>query len=176
MSSTSKWVALAVVCLGSVAALAQPADQRLAARVLGPEWKKTVRAAGMVFSGRVIEVEASHAQDQALPTIRLKFQVDRAIAGVEVGQVLTVREWAGAWSMHRPMRAGEHVLLLLYPPSRLGLTSPVGGPRGQVALDASGSWVVAPKSRRERETRGTPLAENISVLQLERAIRHAREE
>jgi hypothetical protein len=173
VSSTSKWVALVVVCLASVAALAQQSDQRLAARVLGPEWKKTARTAGMVFSGTVIEVESSPARDQALPTIRLKFRVDRAIAGVEPGQVLTIREWAGAWSMHRPMRAGDHVLLLLYPLSRLGLTSPVGGLQGQVALDASGSRVVAPKSR---ETRGNPRAENISALQLERAIRRAREE
>ena len=41
--------------------------------------------------------------------------------------------------MHRPMRKGEHFLLFLYPPSRLGLTSPVRGAQGQVPLDAGGT-------------------------------------
>jgi hypothetical protein len=88
----------------------------------------------------------------------LSFRVDEPIAGVERGQILTIREWAGAWSMHRPMSRGEHILIFLYPPSRLGLTSPVGGSLGQIALDPSG------------------VGGAISVTQLERAIRRAREE
>ena len=163
MSLPWKLAAWALVCLGSVAAAAQPSDPLLAARVLGPGWKKMARTAGMVFSGTVVGVEASSAEDQAVPTIELKVRVDRAIAGVKAGQVLTIREWAGAWSMHRPMHAGEHVLLLLYPRSRLGFTSPVGGALGQIALDASGTRVVQ-------------RTENVSVLQLERAIRSARKE
>ncbi|MBZ5547612.1 MAG: hypothetical protein LAO22_06555 [Acidobacteriia bacterium] len=163
MSLPWKLTAWALVCLGSVAAAAQPSDSLLAARVLGPGWKKMARTAGMVFSGTVVGVEASSAEDHAVPTIELKVRVDRAIAGVKAGQVLTIREWAGAWSMHRPMHAGEHVLLLLYPRSRLGFTSPVGGALGQIALDASGTRVVQ-------------RTENVSVLQLERAIRSARKE
>ena len=130
---------------------------------MGPEWKKMARTAGMVFSGTVLVVEASSAKDQAVPTIELKLRVDHAIAGVKAGQVLTIREWVGAWSMHRPMHVGEHVLLLLYPLSRLGFTSPVNGALGQIALDASGANVA------QRE-------EHFSVLQLERAIRSARKE
>lgn len=163
MSSLWKLAAWVFVCLGSVAAAAQPSDQLGAARVLGPEWKKIARTAGMVFSGTVVSVQASSANDHALPTIQWKVRVDRAIAGVETGQVLAVREWAGAWSMHRPMLAGEHVLLLLYPPSPLGFTSPVSGALGQVALDSSGTEVAQ-------------RPETISVLQLERAIRSARKE
>ena len=176
MSLPWKLAAWALVCLGSAAAAAQPSDQLLAARVLGPEWKKIARTAGMVFSGTVLSVEASPATDQVLPTIQMKVQVHRALAGVEAGQVLTIREWAGAWSMHRPMHAGEHVLLLLYSPSSLGFTSPVSGALGQIALDASATMVVAPMSRSGRTTQGTPAAETISVLQLERAIRSARKE
>jgi len=92
------------------------------------------------------------------PSIQLSFRVDEPIVGVERGQVLTIHEWAGAWSMHRPMSKGEHILIFLYPPSRLGLTSPVGGSLGQIALDPSG------------------VGGAISVTQLERAIRRAREE
>jgi hypothetical protein len=163
----------ALVCLGSVVAAAQQSDQLLAERVLRPQWKKMVHTAGMVFSGIVVSVAASPAEDQALPTIQVKLQVDHAIAGVEAGQVLTIREWAGAWSMHRPMHTGEHVLLLLYPPSNLGFTSPVSGALGQIALDASGTKVAVP--RQERKTWNTQRTE-ISVLQLERAIRSARKE
>jgi len=163
----------ALVCLGSVVAEAQQADQLLAARVLGPQWKKMVHTAGMVFSGTVVSVEAASARDQAVLTIQVTLQVDHAIAGVETGQVLTIREWAGAWSMHRPMHTGEHVLLLLYPQSSLGLTSPVSGALGQIALDTSGTKVAVP--RQERKTWDTQRTE-ISVLQLERAIRTARRE
>jgi len=171
-----KLAAFAFVYLGSVAAVAQPSDQLRAARVLGPEWKKMARAAGMVFSGTVLSVEASPGKDQALPTIQMTLRVERAIAGVEAGQLLTIREWAGAWSMHRPMHAGEHVLLLLYSPSSLGFTSPVSGALGQIALDASGTRVAVPLSRDGRKTGSIPGAETVSVLRLERAIRSARKE
>jgi hypothetical protein len=169
-----KLAAWALVCLGSVTAAAQPSDQLLAARVLGPQWKKMVHTAGMVFSGTVVGVEASPAKDQAVPAIQIKLRVDRAIAGVEAGQVLTIREWVGAWSMHRPLHPGEHMLLLLYPPSSLGFTSPVSGARGQIALDASGTRVAAPL--KEHMTWDTRRTVNVSVLQLERAILSARQE
>ena len=165
-----------LVCLGSVATAASQSDQILAARVLGPQWKQMARTAGMVFSGTVLGVEALPANDQGVPTIQLKFRVERAIAGVERGQVLEIREWAGAWSRHRPMYAGDHVLLLLYPPSSLGFTSPVSGALGQIALDASGIKVAAPGSRSRQMTGATPGTQTISVVQLERAIRSAREE
>jgi len=158
-----KLAAGTLVCLGSVAAAAQQSDQVLAERLLGPEWKKMARTAGMVFSGTVLGVEASPTKYQDVPTIELQLRVDGVIAGVTAGQVLTIREWAGAWSMHRPMRPGDHVLLLLYPRSRLGFTSPVGGALGQIALEGSGTNVA------ERP-------EKISVRQLERAIRSARKE
>lgn len=114
----------------------------------------------MVFSGTVLAVTSQPANEGSVSTIQLRFKIDRAIAGVRTGQVLKVREWAGAWSMHRPMHIGDHVLLFLYPPSKLGLTSTVNGASGQVALDASGKLISPP---------------NISVLRLERAIRSARE-
>src|SRR5258708_34504916 len=62
--------------------------------------------------------------------------------------------------MHRPMSSGQHILIFLYPLSRLGFTSPVGGSLGQVVLDPSGKNV----------------SRSGSVVQLERAIRSARGE
>jgi hypothetical protein len=133
--------ALAFVCLASLG-VAQRSDQLAAARVLGPRWEQLSRSAGMIFSGTVLGVETQRAgKDRPLPLVLTKFRVDRAIAGVQSGQVLTVREWAGAWPLHRAMRGGLRLLIFLYPPSRLGLTSPVGGPLGQVVLDSRGEIV-----------------------------------
>jgi hypothetical protein len=170
-------------CLSSFAA-AQQSDQAIAERVLGPQWKQLSRRAGMIFVGTVLTASRltaatqgvttqtvttqSAAPDRAVPAVvpgttpavQLTFRVDQAIAGIEQGQVLTIHEWAGAWSMHRPMSSGQHILIFLYPLSRLGFTSPVGGSLGQVALDPSGKNV----------------SRSVSVVQLERAIRSARNE
>jgi hypothetical protein len=110
--------------------------------------------------------------------------VDQAIAGVEQGQILTIHEWAGAWSMHRPMSRGQHMLIFLYPLSRLGFTSPVGGALGQVALDPTGKNVSKyeqkPPALIGNDLTGRPPvpadARSVSVVQLERAIRSARNE
>jgi hypothetical protein len=133
--------ALAFVCLASLGG-AQLPDQLAAAGVLGPQWKQVSRSAGMIFSGTVLKVEMQRAgKHRPVALVMIKFRVDRAIAGVRPGQVLTVREWAGAWPLHRAMRGGQRLLIFLYPPSRLGLTSPVGGPLGQLVLDSRGEIV-----------------------------------
>ena len=165
-------------------AAAQETDQAVAERILGPQWKQLSRRAGMIFAGtvltsatrtvaiRTVAMQTAATEQTgpgATPAIQLSFHVDRAIAGVERGQILTIHEWAGAWSRHRPMRSGQHIFLFLYPPSRLGLTSPVGGSSGLVALDSSGQ-VVSAHPPLTADTRG------ISIVQLERAIRSAREE
>jgi hypothetical protein len=188
---------LSIFCLSSSAAV-QQSDQAIAERVLGPRWKQLSRRAGMIFAGTVLTaatptgtttvITQTGAADPAVPgttpAVQVRFRVDRAIAGVERGQILTIHEWAGAWSMHRPMRSGQHILIFLYPPSRLGLTSPVGGSLGQVALDPSGENVVAQKSAGAtglgNESSARPLTTgdtgSVSVIQLERAIRSARGE
>ena len=180
-------------CLSSLAA-AQQSDQVIAERVLGSQWKQLSRRAGMIFAGTVLAAAPqtvttkTAASDQALPgtapAIQLSFRVERAIAGVERGQVLTIHEWAGAWFMHRPMRSGQRVLIFLYPPSRLGFTSPVGGSLGQVALDPSGKNVAEQKPAASPGLQNDPsppplvpgATRSVSVVQLERAIRSAREE
>ena len=194
---------LSIFCLSSFAA-AQQSDQAAAERVLGPQWKQLSRRAGMIFAGTVLAAPIQNSTAQTVKTraaaanrpnlgttlaVELRFRVDEAIAGVEHGQILSVHEWAGAWSMHRRMTSGQRILIFLYPPSRLGLTSPVGGSLGQVALDPSGKNVLVQKraaairlqnasSPRPRApvNRGNGSSGNVSVVQLERAIRGAREE
>jgi hypothetical protein len=123
---------LLIFCLSSFA-YAQQSDQIVAERILGPHWKQLSRRAGMIFAGTVLSTTplAERAMPGPTPAVEVRFRVDEPIAGVEPGQVLTIHEWAGAWSMHRPMINGQHILIFLYPPSRLGLTSPVGGSWGR---------------------------------------------
>jgi hypothetical protein len=182
----------AATCVLSTPALCE-SDRAAAERVLGPQWKHLSRRAGIVFAGTALSDRIQTARtDRDVPSIALRFRVDRAIAGVQAGQILTIHEWTGAWSLYPPMRRGEHVLLFLYPPSRLGLTSPVGGPQGQVRLDATGRNVadqgpVVPASMQDAVRSGSRLARDsaggsgttrapVTLDQLERAIRSARGE
>jgi hypothetical protein len=103
------------------------------------------RHAGYVFVGRVLSVERLSATGPAVAaTVRIKFRVEQAIRGVRKGETLVVREWAGLWQSGERYRTGERVALLLYSPSRLGLTSPVGGALGRFSVDSAGRIVVQP--------------------------------
>src|SRR5208283_5936944 len=215
MRASRRVLTVAVACLLncglwnmalSRSAAAQQSDQVVAERILGPHWKQLSRRAGMIFAGTVLSTTPQAANVQptgrsagATPAIELRFRIEEAIAGVDPGQVLTIHEWTGAWTMHRPMSKGQHILIFLYPPSRLGLTSPVGGSLGQVALDPTGKNVSQPEKPNVREpdansklqdassprprvtvaggnVTGNISAVQVSVVQLERAIRSAREE
>jgi hypothetical protein len=68
--------------------------------------------------------------------------VERALRGIAAGEILTIHEWAGLWRNGERYHVGESVLLFLYPPSRLGLTSPVGGAIGRFPLDSQGRIVM----------------------------------
>jgi len=204
MSLPRRVLVVVIACLSSFAA-AQQSDQVIAERVLGPQWKQLSRRAGMIFAGTVLAASPLTAStrtvttqvattDQVIPAttpsttpaVQLSFRVDHAIAGVARGQILTIHEWAGAWSMHRPMSRGQHMLIFLYPLSRLGFTSPVGGSLGQVALDPTAKNVSKYERKppaliglRDESPPQPPVpvdTSSVSVVQLERAIRSARNE
>jgi hypothetical protein len=104
-----------------------------------------VRAAGIIFSGRVTFIghsDSSSRPDPASTTIT--FQVEYAIRGTAAGQNLTIHEWAGLWSSGERYRVGERVLLFLYSPSKLGLTSPVAGAMGRFATNSQGQIMMSP--------------------------------
>jgi hypothetical protein len=97
------------------------------------------RAAGMIFSGQVTAVtRRTGSGSQAIETVAITFHVERAIRGVRRGQRVTIVQWAGLWRGGQHYQVGEHLLLFLYPPSRLGLTSSVGGALGRFNVDAAG--------------------------------------
>lgn len=97
------------------------------------------RAAGRIFVGTVTRIERQPAiAGQTIETVRISFHVENAIRGAIPGAEITIREWIGLWSLGQRYRAGERLLLFLYPNSKLGLTSSVGGPLGHLAVDSSG--------------------------------------
>jgi hypothetical protein len=165
----------------------EQSDQFVAAHVLGPNWRQLCRHAGMIFAGTVLASPSELPRtDRGVPYVEVSLRVDRAIAGVKLGQVLTIQEWTGALSSHPTMRPGEHLLLFLYPPSRLSLTSPVGGAQGQIRLDSLGTTVVdreartlstSPPSRLDSSDAMSQTSfRHVTVMQLERAVRDARGE
>ncbi len=106
---------------------------------------QVIRAAGMIFSGRVTAITAARASAQEMPTVSITFRVENALRGVTRGQSLTIHEWAGLWTGGERYRVGERVLLFLYPPSRIGLTSPVAGTLGRFPVDSRGYVLFQPQ-------------------------------
>jgi len=97
------------------------------------------RAAAIVFSGTVSGVARHPAgHGNAVATVAITFRVETAIRGVSQGESLTISEWIGLWSGAQRYRVGERVLLFLYGPSKLGLTSCVGGDLGRFRMDFGG--------------------------------------
>jgi hypothetical protein len=108
-------------------------------------FQQLVRAAGIIFSGRVTFIgSAAPASGRNQSSTAVTFQVEHARRGAFTGQNLTIHEWAGLWAGGERYRVGERVLLFLYAPSRLGLTSPVGGGAGRFAMDSQGEIVMNP--------------------------------
>jgi hypothetical protein len=104
-----------------------------------PNWERMAVDSGMVFSGVVTLVRRS----ATLPgTTQITFRVENAIRGVRRGQIVTIREWSGLWNTGERYVNGERVLLFLYPKSKLGLTSPVGGKLGRYAVDSAGRVLI----------------------------------
>lgn len=96
-------------------------------------------AAGTIFSGTVTRIER-HAATSAQPVeiVSISFHVERAIRGATAGEEITISQWIGLWSAGQRYRVGERVLLFLYPRSKLGLTSCVGGQMGRFTVDSWG--------------------------------------
>ena len=149
------WRAVAIL-LGLLAAAAGPPAQ--ASRVKARSLREMVASAGTIFSGRVEALEFD--QIRGLPVTRVTFRVDEGLRGAARG-TLTLTFPGGVQANGFPyrvsglssFRAGERLILLTYPASPVGLTSPVGlhqgrftrheGPGGLQTVVAMG-----PRSRR----------------------------
>src|SRR5690349_12117573 len=93
--------------------------------------QRLTSSAGYIFVGRVKSVHYIPARPGHVPTVTVRFQVEQGLRGVRGGSVLTIRQWAGLSDAGARYRTGERLLLFLYRPSKLGLTSPVAGAQGR---------------------------------------------
>ena len=104
-----------------------------------PTFPQFARTAGTIFAGTVTRIEPGPAAGgSAVPTVAITFHVEHPLRGAVPAGSLTILEWMGLWSSGQRYAVGEHVLLFLYPRSKIGLTSAVGGALGQFRLDSAG--------------------------------------
>lgn len=104
------------------------------------------RAAGTIFSGTVTAItHRPPSQRQPVETVAITFHVERAIRGAIPGENLTISQWMGLWSSGQRYRVGERVLLFLYPPSKLGLTSCVASTMGRFSVDPVDRVLLSPQ-------------------------------
>jgi len=104
------------------------------------------RAAGIIFSGTVSKIAREPAtHGQTVETVAITFHVEKALRGATPGQDLTITQWIGLWTNDQRYRVGQRVLLFLYPPSKLGLTSAVAGRIGRFGVDPLGRILLTPQ-------------------------------
>ena len=151
LSSCWKWFAVALILvLISQPMVAEEMVRPGATRpnLLAPEYlphpHPLIRNSGYIFAGTVKSVERVAPRGNGVATVLINFHVDQAMRGVRTGQTLAIREWAGLWESGERYRPGERVLLFLYPPSKLGLTSPVAGPMGRFRIGPDGRVIFDP--------------------------------
>lgn len=138
------------------------------------------QSSGYIFAGTVKSVERVATTANGVATVEINFHVDQGLRGVRTGQMLAIREWGGLWESGESYRLGERVLLFLYPPSKLGLTSPVRGPMGRfrigpdglIPLDPRRISFLAPRPRVRDSLQG---GTRVTPVELVRFLRSAEE-
>ena len=143
-----------------------------------PGLPEFVRASGMIFSGTVVSIKRSPSHGgQAVETVAITFHVENSIRGATPGQNLTISQWVGMWSSGQRYRVGERVLLFLYPRSKLGLTSTVGGAMGRLPIDQWGRVLLS--AQHLSTFRADPVLggkSRVPISDFARAVRQANEE
>jgi len=169
------------VCLTLVAvALSAQSNEDANVRAFS-DLRQITKQAGMIIAGRVILIEPVRlAGSEQIASLRVTVQVEQGIRGARSGQRATFSEWAGLWSSGERYRVGERLLLFLYPPSAIGLTSPVGGGAGRLAIDQSGRVLLPPEHDQAIRTSPTLFRSGsgrmVHVQELARALRRMEEE
>jgi len=135
--------------------------------------------AGLIFAGTVLSVERIPAtQPNQIETVDVRFRVEQPVRGVNSGQTVGIREWGGLWVGRPRYQVGQRLLVFLYPPSKLGLTSPVTG-IGNFAVDRHGWLRPSPTQQQMLEESGllsrVPIrGRRIAVTDFARTLRRVR--
>jgi len=141
-------------------------------------FQQIVNAAGTIFSGRVTSVgQIPSSPGESHASTVVTFRVEHGLRGIATGEILTIHEWAGLWRSGERYQVGESVLLFLYPPSKLGLTSPVAGAMGRFALDSQGRILL--NGQHSANLADDPILGGKAVIpyaDFARAVRRSRQE
>ena len=144
------------------------------------ELGRIVRQSGMIFAGRVVSIQLDGVSASGrIASVQITVQVEQGVRGTTAGQNLTFREWGGLWSAGERYRVGQRVLLFLYPPSALGLTSPVGGSAGRYQIDRSGQIRLTSEPQgtvRHPGSVASGASRMVPVREFARALRRMAEE
>jgi hypothetical protein len=188
MLSSSIWKLFVVTLILTSVALPAIAEQPVRSELPGTNQPRSAfprrpppltRSSGYIFAGTVKSVERISPKGNGVTAVQISFHIDQAMRGVRTGQMLAIREWAGLWESGERYRTGERFLLFLYPPSKLGLTSPVRGgrfkigPDGRVVLEPGRIGVPARRPGIGNRFRGRT---SVSPRELVRFFRSAEEE
>jgi len=140
-------------------------------RNAAPDLRAVVHRSGTIFVGKVVSIEPPTGPC-CLTSVRVTFMVEQAMRGdVIVGEHFSIREWPGLWTAGPRYRVGERLVLFLYPPSKLGLTSPVDGKWGRVPVTRDGVIRLWPTWKQI-----VPAALHADVPRFARAVRRLAEE
>ena len=108
--------------------------------------RQAARKAGFIFSGTVLSVQQLPSGPGGVNRVRITFSIHEAVRGVRQGKTFTVDQWANLWANQAgQFRPGDRVFVLLYPRSKLGLTSVVAGGLGRYDLDSN--WRIVGTNR-----------------------------
>ena len=170
----SPFKCLLLVSLLFVAHALSAQQRPIVSRYVPANLREVTARAGTIFVGRVISIKPMPiVSSEQVGSVQITFQVEQGIRGPRTGEQFSFREWAGVWSEVDRYRIGQRMMLFLYTPSTLGLTSPVGGPAGRFPIDASGGVLLTPTQQQSIQVSQTPNISGlrVPVRSLVRAIR-----
>ena len=140
-----------------------------------PDLRQITQRAGMIFLGRVETISWKHAPGGGpSDRVRITFKILDGIRGARTGDSLEVQEWSGLWVPgNERYQVGETLMLFLYPRSRLGLTSPVGGDAGRIEITPTQRVVLSPERTSTLLPRSLRLQKQQMTLETVRGARSA---
>jgi len=136
--NTGVWLSCLLALLLVTAAQPPGALAQDGARVKPANLAQLVDHSGLIVRGRVLSVTAEkHPQLTNLDTVVVTLRVSEVLKG-QAGTEYTFREYV--WGAREPKstlgyRVGQDLLLMLGPPSRYGLSSPVGLAQGRFRIE-----------------------------------------
>ena len=170
-----------LLVVSSLIPLGVCAQTRTVAATRAPlELPQVTRQAGIIFSGHVVSIQPVRvAGSDQVASVAVTFQVEQGIRGARAGQRFTFHEWVGLWSGSERYRVGERLMLFLYAPSELGLTSPVGGAAGRFSVDRNGMVLLSQQQQQAIQILPEPvriLRGRVPIRDFVRSLRGLGEE